>query len=120
MLSTQILRPYQTEALAAVYAEWKKLRATLVVAATGTGKTIMFLALLDQLRREDRLTRALVLVHKIDLTTMPAAGLPGGGVKFNEAGLNILAYPITAQWQKGEMVSVWPEAYAKGQAYWPK
>lgn len=71
MLSTQILRPYQTEALAAVHNEWGKLRSTLVVAATGTGKTIMFLALLDQLRREERLTRALVLVHKIDLTTQP-------------------------------------------------
>ena len=59
-------------------------------------------------------------LHKINLTTMPAAGLPGGGVKFDETGLNILAYPITAQWQKGEMVSVWPESYAKGQAYWPK
>ncbi|MGC8660035.1 MAG: ABC transporter substrate-binding protein [Desulfomonilaceae bacterium] len=59
-------------------------------------------------------------LHKINLTTMPAAGLPGGGIKFDASGLNILAYPITAQWQKGEMVSVWPEGYAKGQPYWPK
>jgi branched-chain amino acid transport system substrate-binding protein len=51
---------------------------------------------------------------------MPAAGLPGGGVKFDKTGLNTLAYPITAQWQKGEMVSVWPETYTKGQPYWPK
>ncbi len=59
-------------------------------------------------------------LHKIHLTDMPAAGLPGGGVKFNEKGLNEMAYPITAQWQKGEMVSVFPANYAKGNAVWPK
>jgi len=59
-------------------------------------------------------------IHKIHMTTMPAAGLPGGGVKFDQTGLNTLAHPITAQWQKGEMVSVWPASYAKGEAYWPK
>lgn len=71
MFSSSILRPYQTDALAAVLAEWERLRATLVVSATGTGKTIMFLALLDHLRRQEAMTRALVLVHKIDLTTQP-------------------------------------------------
>jgi len=71
MFSTDILRPYQTEALAAVLREWERLRATLVVSATGTGKTIMFLALLDHLRRTEAMGRALVLVHKIDLTTQP-------------------------------------------------
>jgi len=59
-------------------------------------------------------------LHKIHLTTMPAAALPGGGAKFDQTGLNTLTYPITVQWQKGEMVSVWPESYAKGQATWPK
>ena len=59
-------------------------------------------------------------LHKVKDTSMPAAGLPGGGVEFNEKGLNIKAFPITAQWQKGEMVSVWPESYAKGKPIWPK
>lgn len=71
MFSTDILRPYQVDAIEAVLAEWERLRATLVVSATGTGKTIMFLALLDHLRRQEAMTRALVLVHKIDLTTQP-------------------------------------------------
>ena len=59
-------------------------------------------------------------LHKVKLTTMPAAGLPGAGVEFDATGLNIKAFPITAQWQKGEMVSVWPESYAKGNPVWPK
>ena len=59
-------------------------------------------------------------LHKINMTDMPAAGLPGGGVRFDENGLNVMAFPITAQWQKGEMVSVYPESYAKGKAFWPK
>ena len=59
-------------------------------------------------------------LHKVHLTAMPAAALPGGGVKFDDSGANTIAFPITIQWQKGEMVSVWPESYAKGQPYWPK
>ena len=59
-------------------------------------------------------------LHQIHMTQMPATGLPGGGVKFDETGLNILAHPITAQWQKGEMVSVWPDSYAKGNPVWPQ
>lgn len=59
-------------------------------------------------------------LHKVNITTMPAAGLPGGGIKFNKAGQNIMVHPMVSQWQNGEMVSVWPESYAKGKAYWPK
>jgi branched-chain amino acid transport system substrate-binding protein len=58
------------------------------------------------------------VLHKIKMTGMPADGIPGG-VQFNKAGLNIKAYPITVQWQKGELVSVWPKSYAKGKPYWP-
>lgn len=59
-------------------------------------------------------------LHKVDITTGPAAGLPGGGIKFDASGQNVMVHPMVAQWQNGEMVSVWPPSYAKGKAHWPK
>ncbi|CAB3860018.1 Leucine-, isoleucine-, valine-, threonine-, and alanine-binding protein [Achromobacter anxifer] len=43
-----------------------------------------------------------------------AGVMSGGGVHFNANGLNTMAQPIMVQWQKGELVSVWPQALAKG------
>ncbi|QKH36268.1 ABC transporter substrate-binding protein [Achromobacter pestifer] len=43
-----------------------------------------------------------------------AGVMSGGGVHFDANGLNTLAQPIMVQWQKGELVSVWPQALAKG------
>lgn len=40
--SSVTLRPYQTEAVDAVYREWESNRATLVCLPTGTGKSIVF------------------------------------------------------------------------------
>lgn len=43
-----------------------------------------------------------------------AGVMSGGGVHFDANGLNTMAQPIMVQWQKGELVSVWPQALAKG------
>lgn len=43
-----------------------------------------------------------------------AGVMSGGGVKFDAKGLNTLARPVMVQWQDNELVSVWPEALAKG------
>ncbi|CAB3830629.1 Leucine-, isoleucine-, valine-, threonine-, and alanine-binding protein [Achromobacter aegrifaciens] len=43
-----------------------------------------------------------------------AGVMSGGGVHFDANGLNTMAQPIMVQWQKGELVSVWPPALAKG------
>jgi branched-chain amino acid transport system substrate-binding protein len=40
--------------------------------------------------------------------------MTGGAVKFDETGLNTLAEPVMVQWQRNELVTVWPEKYAKG------
>lgn len=37
-----IPRPYQNEAADAVYSEWKQGHKTMVVMATGTGKSVLF------------------------------------------------------------------------------
>lgn len=36
------LRPYQREAVDAVFREWESNQSTLVVAPTGTGKSVVF------------------------------------------------------------------------------
>jgi len=43
-----------------------------------------------------------------------AGVMSGGGVKFDAKGLNTLAQPVMVQWQDNELVSVWPQALAKG------
>ena len=45
-----------------------------------------------------------------------AKAMTGGAVKFNESGLNTLAEPVMVQWQKNELVTVWPKSLAKGKA----
>jgi branched-chain amino acid transport system substrate-binding protein len=44
-----------------------------------------------------------------------AGVMSGGGVHFDANGLNTMAQPIMVQWQDNELVSVWPQALAKGQ-----
>lgn len=41
-----------------------------------------------------------------------------GAVEFDETGLNKLARPVMVQWQKGELVTVWPRELAKAPARW--
>lgn len=65
------LRDYQHEAIAAVMADWREADRTLAVLATGTGKTIVFLALLDELRKADQLVRALIVAHRRELIYQP-------------------------------------------------
>ena len=43
-----------------------------------------------------------------------AGVMSGGGVHFDAKGLNTLAQPVMVQWQNNELVSVWPQALAKG------
>jgi branched-chain amino acid transport system substrate-binding protein len=49
----------------------------------------------------------------LDLTEGYAAMCPGGRVKFGSDGKNIYAYPVGVQWQKGDLVSVFPQKDAK-------
>lgn len=65
------LRPYQIEARDAVLADWQEHQAVLGVASTGTGKTEIFLGVLDELIRRQEMSRALILVHRIDLAEQP-------------------------------------------------
>ncbi len=59
-------------------------------------------------------------LREIKMTGGPVAGLPGKTIAFDEKGLNSPAYPIMVQWQKGDLVTVWPKADAKAKPIWSK
>lgn len=57
------LRPYQARAVENIFREWESVRSTLYVAATGTGKTTTFGAVVEQVRP----ARTLILAHREEL-----------------------------------------------------
>lgn len=66
---TLTLRPYQTEAIQTVKREWEKVDATMLVAATGLGKTVIFNSLLADVLTPGK--RGLILAHRRELITQP-------------------------------------------------
>lgn len=62
------LRPYQVEALRAISGRWQADRSTLLVLATGLGKTSVFAEVLRR-RRDAGRGRGLVLAHRLELLT---------------------------------------------------
>lgn len=72
------LRPYQVEAKAAIHREHESVRSTLLVLATGLGKTVVFSTLaLDYIAKGQRV---LVLAHRTELVTQAKATLERMGV----------------------------------------
>ena len=63
------LRPYQTYAIDATLAAWREHSDVLGVAATGAGKTVIFISLLTQLLGAGK--RAVVLAHREELIYQP-------------------------------------------------
>lgn len=59
-----VYRPYQVEAIDSVFREWETFCSTLVVSATGTGKSVIFSGVME---RFDRPGRCLVLAHREEL-----------------------------------------------------
>ena len=49
----------------------------------------------------------------LDVTQGYAAMCPGGRVKFDETGRNIYGHPVGVQWQKGDLLSVFPKEDAR-------
>lgn len=61
------LRPYQKEATEAVFREWSEGRGkTLLIQATGTGKTVVFSNVVQQYLSKNK-GRALILAHRDEL-----------------------------------------------------
>lgn len=64
------LRPYQKEAIKAVFAEWTERQRTLLVLPTGTGKTIVFTKIAERCAR--RGDKVLILAHRNELLQQAA------------------------------------------------
>lgn len=64
-------RPYQRECIDQVKADWQEVDATLIVAATGSGKTVVFLGLLDEVLQENPTARCLIIAHRKELIEQP-------------------------------------------------
>ena len=65
------VRPYQTEAKAAILGEWREGRKrTLLVLPTGCGKTIVFCQLIEELVRAGK--RVLIMAHRGELLDQAA------------------------------------------------
>jgi len=61
------LWPHQNEAVEAIFRAWDADRSTLLVMATGTGKTRTFVQVIKQRRDADAYRRVLVLAHRVEL-----------------------------------------------------
>lgn len=68
------LRKYQVDAVDAIEDHFGRVRSTLLVQATGTGKTVVFAELLRRRRGEGR---ALVLAHREELVQQAAERIAG-------------------------------------------
>ncbi len=67
------LRPYQLEAIEAIRAELTRLRSTLLVLATGLGKTVTFSSIAQRVAARGK--RTLVVAHRGELLEQAAATL---------------------------------------------
>ena len=66
-------RDYGDEAIKAVYDEFTRgIRATLLVMATGVGKTEIYLQIAERYLNENPCQRVLVVAHREELVSQPA------------------------------------------------
>ena len=66
------LRSYQEQAIESVLTDWREgHQAVLLHMATGTGKTQVYLGLVDRVLREEPDARAMVIAHTMELVEQP-------------------------------------------------
>jgi hypothetical protein len=44
--------------------------------------------------------------------------MPGGKLKWDEAGANSIGKPLMVQWQEGKLVGVWPSELTSHKPIW--
>lgn len=97
-MTVPILRPYQEDAIGAVFKRFADgQRRTAVVAATGAGKTVILAELIRRHRESDP-RPVLVLAHRAELLNQAANKLrdamPGTRVGYVAAGRNHVSAPV--------------------------
>lgn len=98
------LRPYQTEAIEKVFAEFRQVNSTLLVKATGTGKTVVFCEIARQVVNKVPDKKVLVLAHRTELLEQAKNKLEDAGIfsvveKANEKALGKFGQAVVASVQ---------------------
>jgi superfamily II DNA or RNA helicase len=115
------LRPYQVEGLRAISQAWKDgHQRTMLVLATGLGKTTVFAEVARRRALNDR-RGTLVLAHRIELVEQAATRLRAAGLRVAIESGDREAYPYsledadcvvaTVQTLKGKRLKKWPADY---------
>lgn len=68
---TLTLRDYQETAINHVFADWQSYKRLLVMSATGTGKTVILLAIIYNLLKRNPEERVLLIAHREELIQQP-------------------------------------------------
>lgn len=114
------LRPYQVEAIDGVRQAWRQHRSTLLVLATGLGKTFCFTEI-ARLRRARGAKRTLVVAHRRELISQAAASMDRAGLSVEiemgerralvHEGMYGLSDTVMASMQsmQGRRLRAWPE-----------
>jgi len=97
-----------------VNAEYKKLYGEFIFEYAGglVAQTFMIAAALEKAASSDP-QKVRDALSSLEFTSGYAAMCPGRHVKFDAAGKNIYAYPVGVQWQKADLVSVFPKDDAR-------
>lgn len=74
------LRPYQIEAKNNIYKAWNSFRSVMFQMPTGTGKTLLFSAIIKDLVNYDPNVRVLILAHRTELIDQISKSI---GSKYN-------------------------------------
>ena len=112
------LRPYQVEAIAEIERAWESgHRSTILVLATGLGKTTVFTEIARR-ARDARRGRTLVLAHRIELVEQAAARLEVGTltteIESGDRRASWMQLPVsdavvaTVQTLRGRRLARWP------------
>lgn len=113
-------RQYQVEAIDAVHREWEYGRKrTMIVMATGTGKTTVFGEIVRRHYERSR-KRALVLAHRIELVRQAANRLRSLGVECEIESGESRASPLGCMFGSGAVVATVQTLRSRRLASWPR
>lgn len=102
------LRPYQQEAVDAVFREWEEKTSTLIVNPTGTGKTVTF----SEIIRRSHPKRAIVLVHRSELLFQAKQKLSDIGIDSDVEMADFRS--STSNWDQRQVVIATVQTLASG------
>lgn len=103
------LRPYQRDAVQSVFRQWKIYGSTMINLPTGTGKSVCFSAVMDQVIKDHPDERILVLAHREELILQGLqhaknvgleAAIEMGGQRVGKEQVIISTVQTQAAWSK--------------------